>query len=361
MNIVVLGGCGDMGSHAVRDLLAHSEAHITIADYRQDKAQALASELGERVKGVFVDAEDPASLHSVLQGADVAVGCIGPFYHFAPKMARAAIRARVNYVDICDDWGPIEEVFGLDAEAKQAGITLLCGMGWTPGITNVMARAGADELDKVDDIKIYWAGGAEDAAGLAVVMHVFYAVTGDVPTYKDGTWIKVPASSGKEVVEFAGALGKVEVFHCGHPEPMTIPRYIKCQNVFLKGGLTPKWNNTLADVLVKLGLSKSHQSIVRTSKIIYKLEGLIGAGGIPFSGARVDVVGRKNGEPRTISYAVTDKMGRLTGVPVSIGALMLAQGTISTKGVVAPEGCIEPESFFAELAKRGIRIEKRES
>ncbi|MDH7473735.1 MAG: saccharopine dehydrogenase C-terminal domain-containing protein [Anaerolineae bacterium] len=162
-------------------------------------------------------------------------------------------------------------------------------------------------------------------------------------------------------MEFAGALGKVEVFHCGHPEPMTIPRYIKCQNVFLKGGLTPKWNNTLADVLVKLGLSKSHQSIVRTSKIIYKLEGLIGAGGIPFSGARVDVVGRKNGEPRTISYAVTDKMGRLTGVPVSIGALMLAQGTISTKGVVAPEGCIEPESFFAELAKRGIRIEKRES
>lgn len=359
MNIVVLGGCGDMGSHAVRDLLAHSEAHITIADYRQDKAQALAAELGERVKGVFVDAEDPESLHGVLQGADVAVGCIGPFYHFAPKMARAAIRARVDYVDICDDWGPIEEVFGLDAEAREAGITLLCGMGWTPGITNVMARAGADELDEVDDIKIYWAGGAEDAAGLAVVMHVFYAVTGDVPTYQNGSWVKVPASSGKEVVEFAGPLGKVEVFHCGHPEPMTIPRYIKCKTVFLKGGLTPKWNNTLADILVKLGLSRSHKSIVRTAKIVYKLESLIGAGGVPFSGARVDVSGRKDSEPRTISYAVTDKMGRLTGIPVSIGAIMLAEGAISPKGVVAPEGCIEPEPFFVELAKREIKIEKR--
>jgi len=30
MNIVVLGGCGDMGSYAVRGLLAYSEAHITI-------------------------------------------------------------------------------------------------------------------------------------------------------------------------------------------------------------------------------------------------------------------------------------------------------------------------------------------
>jgi len=30
MNIVILGGCGDMGSYAVRGLLAYSEAHITI-------------------------------------------------------------------------------------------------------------------------------------------------------------------------------------------------------------------------------------------------------------------------------------------------------------------------------------------
>lgn len=30
------------------------------------------------------------------------------------------------------------------------------------------------------------------------------------------------------------------------------------------------------------------------------------------------------------------------------------------KGVIAPEGCIDPEPFFAELAKRGIYIHERE-
>jgi saccharopine dehydrogenase-like NADP-dependent oxidoreductase len=92
MKIVVLGGCGDMGSYVVRDLAANSDANVVIADYRLPKAQKLAAELGGRASAAFVDANDEASLAGVLQGADAAVGCIGPFYHFAPKMARAASR-----------------------------------------------------------------------------------------------------------------------------------------------------------------------------------------------------------------------------------------------------------------------------
>jgi len=356
MNIVVLGGCGDMGSYAVRDLIAHTDYHVTIADYRLERAKALAAELGDRASGVFVNAEDPSSLASVLQDADVAVGCIGPFYHFAPKMARAAIAAKVSYVDICDDWGPIEEVFSLDGEAKAAGVTLICGLGWTPGITNVMARAGANALDTVDTIRIYWGGGAADSEGLAVVAHVFFAITGSVPTYRGGKWVDVPAGADKEVVEFPAPLGKVHVSHCGHPEPMTIPRYIKADSVFLKGGLTPNWNNWLGETLVKLGLSQTHKRIMTTSRIIWKLEGIIGAGGVPCSGARVDVVGTKDGQPCTISYACADKMGRLTGYPVAIGATMLARKEITTPGVFAPEGIIAPEPFFAALAQRGISI-----
>jgi len=367
MNIVVLGGCGDMGSYAVRDLIAHTDYHVTIADYRAERAQALAAEFGDRASGVFVDAEDPASLAGVLEGAAVhrtlrvAVGCIGPFYHFAPRMARAAIDARVNYVDICDDWGPIEEVFALDGDAKAAGVTLICGLGWTPGITNVMARAGTDALDTVDTIRVYWGGGAADSEGLAVVAHVFFAITGNVPTYRDGQWVDVPAGADKEVVEFPAPLGRVHVSHCGHPEPMTIPRTIQADTVFLKGGLTPNWNNWLGETLVKLGLSKTHRRIMTTSRIIHALEGIIGAGGVPCSGARVDVVGVKDGQPLTISYACVDKMGRLTGIPAAIGAAMLARGEIASPGVYAPEGIIEPEPFFAALAQRGIPIHRSEA
>jgi len=354
MRIIVLGGCGDMGSYVVRDLIAHSDAQVTIADNREDAAEDFADQLGERVEACFVDAESQESLVEALEGADAAVGCIGPFYHFAPKLAQAAIRARVPYVDICDDWGPMDELVAMDEDAKEAGVTVINGLGWTPGITNLMAKKAAAQLDQVDEVRMYWGGGAADSQGLAVVMHVFYAVTGEVPTVRGGERVMVPAGSGREVVDFPAPLGPVEVFHCGHPETLTVPRLIPADRVFLKGGLTPRWNNRLAEVLVKLGLSQSHQSIQRVSRIVHRLEGIIGAGGTPYSGARVDVVGWSAGQARTVSYGVTEKMGSLTGIPAAVGALMLAQRAIASPGVFAPEDLVEPDQIFGELEKRGI-------
>lgn len=361
MNIVVLGGCGDMGSYVVRELLESSEATVTIADYREAEAKRLAAELRKRARGIFVDANNEDSILLALRGADVAVGCIGPFYAFAPKMARAAIRAGVNYVDICDDHGPIQELFALDGAAKEAGVTVITGLGWTPGLSNVLARHSAEQLEEVEEIKVAWAGGAADSQGLAVIKHVFYAVTGDVPTYRDGQWVNVPAMSGTEVVEFPEPLGQIEVFHCGHPEPLTIPRYIRARTVSLKGALTPKWNDQLAALFVRLGLTDSPGKIDRLSKIVHAIEGVFRTGGIPLSGLRVDVIGRKEGQERTISFSAADKMGRLTGIPAAIGALMLARGEIAAKGVFAPEGCIEPRPFLAELARRGIEIHETEA
>ena len=46
-------------------------------------------------------------------------------------------------------------------------------------------------------------------------------------------------------------------------------------------------------------------------------------------------------------HRTIDKMRRLTGIPAAVG-----------KGVYAPEGCLEPEPFFAELARREIKIEE---
>lgn len=345
-----------MGGYVVRDLLNHSDAQIVIADYRLEVAQRLAAGLGERVQAVFVDAEDKESVIKALAGADAAVGCIGPFYRFAPTLTHAAIWARVPYVDICDDWGPMDALASMDREAKAVGISVVNGLGWTPGITNLLAKKGAAQLDEVDEIRIFWGGGAADSEGLAVVMHVFYAITGEVPTFRNGQRVMVPAGSDKEVIEFPAPLGRVEVFHCGHPEPMTIPRAIPARLVSLKGGLTPRWNNWLGETLVKLGLSKSHRSIARTARVINRLEGIIGAGGVPYSGARVDVLGKKGGQPRTIRYATVDKMGRLTGIPAAVGAMMLARREITMPGVLAPEDVLDPDPFFAVLEKRAISI-----
>ncbi len=356
MRIVVLGGCGDMGSHVVHDLIQTSEAEVVIADYRVKAAEEMASRLGERARAAFVDATSPTSLRKVLEGADAAVGCIGPFYKFALPMARAALEAGVNYVDICDDYGPVEEILALDEAARQKGIAIITGLGWTPGITNILARYASRQLDEVEEIHIAWTGSASDSKGLAVIMHVFYASTGEVPTWLDGRLVRVKASTGKETVEFPPPLGKVKVFHCGHPEPLTIPRYIKARTVTLKGALIPDWNNRVVEIFAALGLINTPARMERMARFIHSIEGIFRVGGVACSGARVTVRGWRDGQPRTISYAVADRMGRLTGIPASIGAQWLARGLIPQKGAFAPEGCIEPGPFLEELAKRGIKV-----
>ena len=50
---------------------------------------------------------------------------------------------------------------------------------------------------------------------------------------------------------------------------------------------------------------------------------------------------------------------KMTGIPASIGAQLLAHGQVCGIGVLAPEAAFEPARFISELARRGIRVEER--
>ena len=358
MRVVVLGGCGGMGRFVVQDLAQHTDARIVIADRRLRAAEHLAARYGGRAEAAFVDATSPGSLLNVMHGAEAVVGCIGPFCRFGLLMAQAAVEAGVNYVDICDDHGPAEWILALHDRARAKGVTCITGLGLTPGITNVLALKAAGELDRAKTVRIYWAAGAADADGVANVMHFLYAMRGEVPTFREGELTKIRAGTGKELVDFGPLLGRVEVSHCGHPEPLTLPHGLDVQTVTLQGGLTPRWNAGLANWLVRIGGSRTPARIEGVSRVIHLLEGIIGAGGVPYSGARVDVYGTVGGKAAVQACRVVDGRGRLSGIPAAIGAALLAGGAIKEKGVFAPEGCLAPELFLGELAKRRILVEQ---
>ena len=50
------------------------------------------------------------------------------------------------------------------------------------------------------------------------------------------------------------------------------------------------------------------------------------------------------------------RMAPGTGLPASIASLMMNAGHITAKGVVAPEGCVDPDIFLGEFLKRGAKI-----
>jgi saccharopine dehydrogenase-like NADP-dependent oxidoreductase len=361
MRVIVLGGAGDMASRAARELAAEPDVTaVTIADYDRAAAERLALAQGEKVSAKWVDANDHQSLVEVIRGHDAAASGIGPFYHFEARVARAAVEARVPYVSLCDDYDGAQAVLELDDLAKLAGVTVLTGLGWTPGLSNLLARKGAEQFDLVDEINVSWGSSASDSEGYAVILHTLHIFTGLVPSFQKGRLLDVPAGSGKEVVLFPPPVGRVNCYHLGHPEPVTLPRFLPgVKTVTLKGGLSEQPLNNLAIWLARLKLTDTPakkdllgQIIKATLPLLSKL----GEAEEPCSAVRVDVGGWANGNYRQVSYGAAAHMPELTGIPLAIGALMLARGDIKMTGVVGPEACIEPEPFLSELERRGVEI-----
>jgi lysine 6-dehydrogenase len=362
MNVLVLGGAGDMGSRAVRDLVGQPETEsVVIADYNEVAAKLLADSLGSgKAVPIRVDANDHDALVAAMRGHDVVASGLGPFYRFETKCASAAIEAGCHYVSLCDDYDAAQAVLELHDEALDRGVTVLTGLGWTPGMSNVLARKAADQMDEVEEINVSWGSSASDSEGYAVILHTLHIFSGLVPSYQDGELLRVPAGTGKQRVRFPEPLGEVNVFHLGHPEPVTLPRcFTSVRTVTLKGGLAENALNSLAILLNKLRLINTpgkRDALAKMLKVLLPALSKIGKPANPCSGVRVDVKGKQDGQPTEISYGAADHMDNLTGLPMAIGAIMLGRGDIRERGVIAPEQCIDPDAFIAELARRDVRV-----
>lgn len=362
MRIVVFGGAGDMGSEAVRDLAANpSVKSVVIADYSEKRALELADEVGRKAEAAQVDANLQSQVVELMEEADAVLSCVGPFYKYEEKMVRAAIEAKTDYASICDDFDAAEAALALDKEVKKAGITVLTGIGWTPGLSNVLARRGIDRMDRASRVNIAWAGSADDSKGLAVIKHTLHIFTGKVPTYLNGKWKPVDAGSGMERVEFPPPIKKIPVYHLGHPEPVTLPHFIDgLEEVTLKGSVIPLYLNNVSILLSRLRATDNVFKRDLVGRLVHRLGPLMGRGGKGVSGLRVDVHGVKGKEDVHYSYTCVDNMRRITGIPAAIGVAMMAQGKVEGRGVVAPEVAIDPGKFLKELEKRNIEIDIQE-
>lgn len=378
MRVIVLGGCGAMGSEVTRDLAQTSEfEEIVIADANLQRAQALAEELGGgRVRALQVDAGNEQALTETLRGVDVVANCTT--YHFGLSVTRAAIRAGVNYLDLGGLFNTPRQL-ELDDEARRAGVTVCLGCGATPGITNLMARRAADQLDCVEEVHIAFASFRSIAPSPGLLDTILDEFSPESRRFywQDGEFIEVPAFSGAKRIRFAEPVGAVEVYYVPHSETHTIPRFLGkgVRRVDVRGTWRPEIMQALR-VFAEYRLTGNQPVHFRGQEInpkeflrahiLQQAADVGGAGEWAFL-LHVEVVGQRDGRavrceyrsshPRRAEWG-TSATAKVTGIPASIGAQKLARGEVARTGVVAPEACFEPTSFFSELARRGLIIQE---
>lgn len=373
MRTLVLGGAGGMGQGVARDLIKQEQITNVILGDINPNPDRLTEKLraSDKISLIKMDVSDHSGMVSAIKEVDVVINCAGPFYKTAVAVARAAIEAKVNYIDICDDYEATEILFSsdIDEAAKKAGITILTGMGSDPGTNNVLVKWYADRLDRVNEIYLYWVVSIAELKG-AAWDHGLHMTIGKIPQYLDGKLQYV--EGGTEVVpeQFLEPLGTCHVRYVGHPQPLTLPRYIQgVRNVVIKGALIPLWVDELIKEQKDTGFLSTDPVEVKGNKIApYDLALKLWETSIPenrdngpqSSGLKVIVKGVRGESQVTYTADMVGRMAPGTGLPASIAALMMDAGDVTAKGVVAPEGCINPDKFLAAFLKRGARIHQTE-
>jgi saccharopine dehydrogenase (NAD+, L-lysine-forming) len=197
MQALVLGGTGGMGQAAARDLMKQEQVKkVILGDIITDPNRLYEKlRTSEKVSLIRLDVNDNEGLLRAMKDVDVVVNCAGPFHKTGVTVSRAAIEAKVNYIDISDEYKTFVNLFipEIDRAAKEAGITILTGMGSDPGTNNLIAKHHADHLDRVDEIDLYWvvsiADLEEGATAGAAWDHSLHMNTGTVPQYPRTPWI----------------------------------------------------------------------------------------------------------------------------------------------------------------------------
>jgi saccharopine dehydrogenase (NAD+, L-lysine-forming) len=379
--VVVLGGCGAVGSVAARTLAARGEFdRVVIADIDEGGARALAERLGTgRVSAVRVDAGDEASVRDAVRGAGVVLNCTGPFYRFAGSVLRGVLAARVPYVDVCDDVDATHELLALDEDARRAGIPAVIGMGNSPGITNLLARFAADHLlDEVESVDIYHAHGGEPVEGAGVIAHRFHCLSMDIPMFLDGRLRTVrffePEGLALRARVDLPRIGKaVQVYPYPHPEQITLPRHLRLRRVTNRGTVLPDEYYRLTTEVARLGLATREPLDVGGATVVpqdfaiawlqrERTRLLREAGfGTQRGCVKVAVAGTRQGQARQYVFTLSSEseaLGEGTGIPAAIGALLLLHGKVRGPGVLPPEAAFDPVDFLA-LVRPVLRLGDR--
>jgi saccharopine dehydrogenase-like NADP-dependent oxidoreductase len=357
-----------MASIVIRDLLESvSDIAITAADLRH------LNFLDPRVRPAVVDVRDVRSTTDIIAKHDAILNCVN--YYFNIPIMQAALAAGVPYTDLGGLYHGSMKQFALHDEFLQKGLTAVIGMGSTPGITNVMAGVLAREMDEVHELHVRVGCFDQTASGPLPVPYALDTVLDEFAmepmVFSNGTARAVPPMSGMEMIEFPPPVGKMHALYTLHSEVAMFPRsFPGLKEATFKVAFPEEFTHKIK-FLVELGFA-SREKIVQDVSAREMLLALtakqpaVDAEPQDCDVLRVHAKGVKSGrivESMAESIILPHPKWKVpagsldTGVPLSIVGQMLARGEIKQAGILCPETSVPPEAFFAELAKRGIKVQ----
>jgi saccharopine dehydrogenase (NAD+, L-lysine-forming) len=368
--IAVLGA-GAMGGAAAVLLARHEDVDLLVLDVDAERALGVAERAGAEGRGF-----DPSGgeLVDLLREVRGVAACI-PYRANLPTM-EAALEAGCHYADLGGLFHTTRRQLELHERFAVAGLSAVLGIGSAPGLTNVLARLGADVLDTV--ISIDMVDGAVELGADGGAFGVPYSVetvldefTMPAMVFEAGKLREVPAGSGVVDWDFPEPVGTQPAMYTLHSEPATLPSTIP-------GVRDVRWRLALPRAvhegfafLTSVGLASAEPVTTASGDTVPRevLAAALSRLPVPVGEPNdvefldVRVVGTKGGRPaehRALAR-FDPSPERLsagafgTAIPIAVTARWLAEGRVPA-GVHPPETAFDAATFIAELGREGVEV-----
>jgi lysine 6-dehydrogenase len=378
MRMLVLGA-GLQGSACAYDLLQNPEVtEVRLADLNISHLPEFLHEYsGKRLVPTPLDVRDKDAVLAVMRESKATMSAIP--YYFNLDLARLAVQAGTNF---CDLGGNTEIVFQqkeLDADARKAKVTVVPDCGLAPGMVNILAQYGIEQLDDVKSVKIFVGGLPQQPEG-PLKYQIVYSLEGVLDYYTTLSWIvrngkreQVKALSEREPVLFPKPVGELEAFHTAGGLSTMAWRYEGQIPSMEYKTLRYPGHAHIMEAIRELGLLDLAPVDVKGTKVVPRDVAVATIGprltkpkGRDLVALRVVVEGTKAGAAKKVGWELLDyydesrgisAMMRTTGYSLSITGQMQANGELEP-GVFTPDECIPAAKYISELAKRGVMIKQ---
>ena len=296
-------------------------------------------------------------------------------YWYNVPLSRAAIAAGSNFCDLGGNNTIVDQQLGLDAEARDAGISIIPDCGLAPGMVSILAMHGAAQFDEVEEIHIR-VGGLPQKPEPPLDYQLVFSVEGLINEYieparviRDGKIVEVESMTEIEEIAFEG-FPPLEAFQTSGGTS-TLPETFRGTireldyKTIRYAGHCAKFK-----AMIDLGLCSSEEVATSDGSFVPRkafgklLELNLPADGPDYVLVRVDVVGdggkrfRMDIVDRQDEVNGVSAMMRTTAFPASIIAQMMAKGEVLARGATPQEKAVDPKKFLAELQRRGIVVEE---
>jgi saccharopine dehydrogenase-like NADP-dependent oxidoreductase len=217
------------------------------------KATALAYQLGLRAERArALDATDPnLGAHLRKLGIRTVIHTAGPFQGQQYHVARSAIAAGSNYLDLADGREFVTGIGALDAAARAAGVCVFSGASSLPALSSAVVDQHLPYFARLESIAIGISSGAK-LPGMATLRAVLGYCGKPFRVWENGAWVETHGWLDRRTFGFPKPVGPRLLGRCDVPDLTLLPqRYPTARTVSFHAGFVSETCHKALELLAR--------------------------------------------------------------------------------------------------------------